>query len=109
MMGIIALLSLALLLTSISFRRPAHSASGKAEAGTGTAARQAVFIGIFFAYLLALPYGGYILCTLLYLLSNMFWLGKRETKWYVVYAASTVLITALVYFIFAKMMLLFLP
>ena len=108
MMGIISLLALTLLVNSLSFRTPlpARTTSGTPPQWTKD---QGIFIGLFFVYLLALPSIGYIACTLAYLLINMLYLGKKENKWYAIYALTTVGITALVYYIFAKVMLLFLP
>lgn len=109
MMFLLSLLSLALLFKSVSFQAPAVSAPAPAAAKAGRTPEQTVFIVMFFAYLLALPFAGYLPATLVYLIANMVYLGKKETKWYVIYAVTTAGVTALIYYIFAKVMLLFLP
>lgn len=109
MMGIIALLALMLLVSSLSFSTPAQPVSAVAHTAKEWNKDQCIFIALFMVYLLALPFGGYVLSTVVYLLINMIYLGKKENKWYMIYTFSTVGVTALVYYIFAKIMLLFLP
>lgn len=109
MMGAITLLSALLLLKSISFKPRPTAAPVAATGRAGLTMDQAVFIALFFLYLLALPFVGYLPGTLAYLIVNMIYLGKRKSKWYAIYVATTICVTALIYYVFAKVMLLFLP
>lgn len=107
MVIVIAILSVALLFKSISFSAARGESKSKILCATKD---QTVFITLFFIYLITLPYVGYIPATLIYLVVNMIYLGKRGSKkWYAIYVCSTIGMTAFIYYIFAKVMLLFLP
>lgn len=109
MMGVIFILSVALLCKSVSFSAAAAK-KATAEKLFCTTKDQVIFIALFFIYLIALPYAGYLPATLAYLIINMIYLGQKGSKkWYVIYLCSTIGMTALIYYIFAKVMLLFLP
>lgn len=109
MMGIVSFLALLLLVNSLSFRSPARPAPPGAHAEKEWNKDQCIFIAMFMVYLLVLPFGGYVLSTVVYLLVNMIYLGKKENKWYMIYTLTTISVTAFIYYIFAKVMLLFLP
>ena len=110
MVIVIAILSVALLFKSISFSPASEEKKAAPEKIFCTTKDQTVFIALFFIYLIALPSAGYIPATLIYLIVNMIYLGQRgSTKWYIIYICSTIGMTAFIYYIFAKVMLLFLP
>lgn len=111
MIGIISVLSLYLLITSIGFSG-AQEDKKKSEPirfSTGNSLQLAVIV-LLALYIALLPVLTYIPATFLFLFVTMSLLGgKREVRTLFLYGAVSALTTALLYVAFAVMLKLFLP
>lgn len=112
LLGSIFVLALCMLFQSIDF----HAAAGAAPAGAprtpdqrkATVLRLSL-IGLLLAYLLALPYVGYVVSTILFLFLGMMLLGHRTPKQLALYAAIAVALTLSLQYVFGTLLKLFLP
>ena len=108
LMAVLALLAACLAWHSIDF-------SGKREAAVQVRINKSVlflqcaFVAALIAYLIVMPLIGYVPSTLLFLFSTMALLGERKPKDLAFYALLACVITGVLYYIFAELLLLFLP
>lgn len=111
MIGIIAVLSLRLLLSSVSFRK-ATSERPSLPAGGRPAVNLLPFftVALLGLYIALLPVLTYIPATFLFLFTGMSVLaGKRDARSLAVYFGISGVTTGVLYFIFARLLQLFLP
>jgi putative tricarboxylic transport membrane protein len=108
LMAAIALLSAALALQSVSFR----GTGGTARSGpgiSGSLIMQAALIVSLVVYLVVLPVLGYIPATILFLSGSMILLSNRKPGTVAVAVGAAVVVTVSLWFLFGKILLLFLP
>lgn len=114
LMFALAFLSILLALKSIDFsskavRGKGEPAKGKATITVGTLFMQFVFVGMIILYLLIMPLLGYIASTVLFLLAEMLFLGKRTLRGAALCLVAACVTTGLLYYVFAHLLYLFLP
>lgn len=111
LMGAITLLSLCLVFKSVSFANPGAKSESKKEASTNREGLmlQVCTVLLLFGYVLLLPVLSYIPATFIFLLILMLLLGPRSPKHILISAITAGAVTGVLYGIFAKVLLLFLP
>lgn len=109
LMFALAFLSILLALKSIDFSSKAVREKGETTIAVGTLFMQFVFVGIIILYLLIMPLLGYIASTVLFLLAEMLFLGKRTLKDAALCLVVACVTTGLLYYVFAYLLYLFLP
>lgn len=111
LMGAIVLCGAALLLRSIGWRRPVPADAAPADtfAVRALMLRRLLLMGATCAYLVILPYAGYTICTLVFLMGTMCALGRRGARHIGIYAVISLAMTFGLYWIFSGLLHLFLP
>lgn len=109
LMGAITLLSLCLLLQSISFATPGSKEKKEQAINREGLLLQCCTVLLLFGYVLLLPVLSYIPATFIFLLVLMLILGPRSPRNILVSAITAGAVTGVLYGIFAKVLLLFLP
>ncbi len=110
LLSLLFFLSLCLAYQSIDFKK-----SDKEEEKKDTAIDvqalilQLAFVSILILYVFLLPYLSYIPSTILFLSITMTLLGKRTVKDIASYVLIASIVTGIIYYIFGKILLLFLP
>jgi hypothetical protein len=112
LLGLLAVLSLTQILRSVSWDAPAaETASSDKISGYKPAIfkLQAGLIGLVCLYLAAMPFLGYAVSTVLFLIASMYLLGKRSLKQLAVYTVVSIITAALLDYTFGHLLQLFLP
>jgi hypothetical protein len=112
LLGAIALLSVILALQSISFKQAASASAPRPGIGIGInagTALQVAFIAWLIAYLVMLPHLGYVPSTILFLSGGAMLLGDRKPKTVAIAVGIAAVVTVALWFLFGRVLLLFLP
>ena len=105
----LAFLSILLGVKSIDFSSKAAREKSETTIAVGALFMQAVFVGLIILYLLVMPVLGYIASTVIFLLAEMLFLGKRTIKDAALCLVAACATTGLLYYVFAHLLYLFLP
>ncbi len=110
LMAGIVVCSLVVIFRSLDFTKEKTDEEGKEKKRLHIpTALQLIVFACLLVYICILPVIGYIPATFLFLFGEMTLLGKRTAKNLLIYFIISSAVTGLVYFIFAKMLMLFLP
>lgn len=110
LLGLLTVLALCLAFQSMSFgEKEAPSDQKSTPLNMGALTMQLAFVGTLVLYLAVLPYLGYILGTVLFLTAATTLLGERKLKNIAFYLLLSATVTGALYYIFAELLLLFLP
>lgn len=111
MIGTITVFALMLLFQSVEFSAsPAKSKTGsEPQKNAGVFLIQAGLVAMLAFYIFILPYAGYVPTTVVFLFMCMIFLGERAPRNMVIYGVCSAATTGLLYIIFGKILLIFLP
>lgn len=110
LLGVLTVLALCLAFQSLTFgERETPSAKKNATLNMTALTMQAAFVGTLILYLAVLPYLGYVPSTTLFLTAAMTLLGERKLRDIALYLLVAAVVTGALYYIFAELLLLFLP
>ena len=108
-MSALALLAVCLAWQSVDFSGEQKPVADKITVNKTALLMQASFLAAFAAYLILMPTLGYLLSTILFLFSTMILLGERKPKDLLLNAAVACTVAGALYYIFGKVLLIFLP
>lgn len=109
LMGALLLFAVCLAWQSIDFSGEKNANGNRTIINRTALILQSSFVAALVAYLIVMPFIGYVPSTFLFLFSAMALLGERKPKNLAFYAFLACVVTGVLYYIFGELLLLFLP